>query len=415
MRILIADDDPCFRAYAEETLRERTKHQLTIVDDGVKALEITLSERPDVLVLDWLMPRMNGTQVCRLVRSRLDSPDLYVVFVTGRGRREELLECLNAGADDLLVKPIPPDVLVARIELAAQRMPRKGASRARLRRALELAAEQGDGELVVRGTGSAGRVFFAEGKVALIELDDGSGTFLQDLAVELGWDADTVHGLSEECRGTGAALTEVIDAWGLLEPSRLRTSYQAWLSRKLANILALPDARSLFLPQRRAATGGLLLALDVLWSPEVASGVPPSTDLKATSPSLIPAASWDQAFVRAPNTHRGLDMILDRCAANDGVIGVAALSRASGYCHGSRGRELDPDTAWALLHCVNTVMRIGHVQDSVVTTHAHHHLVRLIPEHDDAFLYVVVDTATTTLAMARLQLQQASKPRPDGA
>ncbi|MEY4579809.1 MAG: hypothetical protein RL701_4512 [Pseudomonadota bacterium] len=421
MRILIADDDRKFREFAEQTLKERTAHTVSVVHDGMQAFEKALAERPDVLLLDWLMPRMNGTQVCRLLRAQGSLPDLYVVFVTSRGRREELVECLNAGADDLLVKPVAPDVLITRLELARHRIPGRDATIDRMRQALAVAAKHGDGEFVVRSVDQSARVFFEAGRIAWLEFTDGSGTFLQELAADLQLDTDTVSGIVDECKRTENKLTDVLVAWGVIDDSRLREYVRVWLSKRLDAIVHLPHARSLFLPQRRADLSDASNSSHVSFDLEELGAGPPRLDLgaaieaqtdaaiKFTTPTLIPVSGWKNAFVFAPNNIASIDAILDRCAADDGVLGVVALERTSGFCLGSRGMELNADAAWAHIQCLNTVMRLGKVQDSIVTTDQHYHLARLLPGHADTFLYAVVDAHTSPLAMARLKLQHAAQ------
>lgn len=408
MRILIADDDRQFLRFAETTLKQRTPHEVITVNDGAQALERALTESPDVLVLDWLMPKMNGTEVCRLLRAQSAQPELYVLFVTARGRREEMIECLNAGADDLLVKPVPPDVLVARVELANQRFG-VDASAARVRQALLLASQQGDGELVVRSDDLSARVFFYQGKVAWSHISDGSGTFLQDLALERSWDRDTINGIVDECRQRGATLTDVLVAWELMDASTLRSSLAAWISRKLSAIVQLPHARSLFLPQRTDYSGDLLFELSELISLDpLAHTRSQSAHPFSNQPSLIPRGGWRQAFVLSPQAPEDVAKMLDSCMELEGLLGVVALERSTGYCLGMRGVELNPDVAWAHLGCLNAVMRVGAVQDSVVTTEDHYHMARVVPGHREIFVYALVDASKCQLALARLKLQQAA-------
>ena len=409
MRILVADDEPKFLEFAVETLAERGGHEVSVVSDGVQALERAMSEQPDVLILDWLMPRLNGTQVCRLLRAQAFNTDLYVVFVTGRGRREELIECLNAGADDLLVKPVPPDLLAARIELARHRSPSAEANVERMRRALAAAAQQSDGEFVVRSGSQSARVFFHGGQVAWTHLADGSGTFLQELAVELELGSDMVEGILADCRRKGARFTEVVVAWGVLDRNALREKLKAWIAKKLEAIIHLPHARSLFLPQKRESS------LDMAFSLEELDVSPTPVAMREHGPEPLrsiapPHATFSNAFVFAPEPSPAIEAILDRCMALEGVLGVVAIERTSGYCLGSRGIELNADAAWAHIRCLNTVMRIGNVQDSIVTTDEHFHLVRLLPTHSETFLYALVDAKTSQLAMARFKLQQAAEP-----
>jgi hypothetical protein len=121
-----------------------------------------------------------------------------------------------------------------------------------------------------------------------------------------------------------------------------------------------------------------------------------------------PRATWSNAFVHSPEPSPAIEAILDRCIALEGMLGVVAIERTSGYCLGSRGIELNADAAWAHIRCLNTVMRTGNVQDSIVTTDEHFHLARLLRAHTDTFLYAVVDASVGPLAMARIKLQQAA-------
>jgi DNA-binding response OmpR family regulator len=407
MRILVADDDRKFLEFAESTLRARTTHEVSVVSDGVQALERAVSEQPDVLLLDWLMPRLNGTQVCRLIRAQAPHSDMYVVFVTGRGRREEWIECLNAGADDLLVKPVAPDVLVARLELARHRSPSPEANVERMRRALADATQQGDGEFVVRSVDQSARVFLHGGKIAWTHLADGSGTFLQELAVELELGSDMVEGILADCRRKGAKFTDIVVAWGVLDRNSLRERLMAWMAKKLDAIIHLPQARSLFLPQRRESSVDMSFSLEELGLKLEAVTV---TDVgPEPHHSIVPRAAWSNAFVLAPTRSPAIEAILDRYSAQEGVVGVVAIERTSGYCLGTRGAELNPDAAWAHIRCLNTVMAIADVHDSIVTTADHFHLARLLPKHADTFLYAVVEAKSAPLAMARLRLQQAAE------
>lgn len=407
MRILIADDDRKFLDFAQRALSERTDYEVSVVNDGLQALQYTLREQPDVLVLDWLMPSMNGTQVCRLVRAQSRNPDIFVLFVTSRGRREEMIECLNAGGDDLLIKPVPPDLLVARLDMARQRAGGPEDYAARMRLALLDAAAQRDGEFVARSGALSARVFFHDGKVAWTQLADGSGTFLQALALKFGLDADTVASVLEECRTSGQPLTDTIVSWGLVDREQLLHELKLWMTDKIHRVIRLPQARSMFLPQRRDYADSVLFALDELGIVEPA----PTAGLSERDmrPSMIPMKGWDRAFVMAPQTNASIDRILEACIAQ-GVTGVVALEMSSGYCLGKRGAELNADAAWAHIRCLNAVMRLGKVEDSIVTTDGAYHLARVLPHHGDTFVYAVVDARSANLALARRRLQEAIEP-----
>jgi diguanylate cyclase (GGDEF)-like protein len=114
VKILIADDDPVSRRVLEGTLT-RLGHQVTTVADGRAALaELLVPNGPALAILDWMMPEMDGLSVCRALRARTE-PYVYVILLTARDRREDMVAGLDAGADDFLTKPLDSVELRARL------------------------------------------------------------------------------------------------------------------------------------------------------------------------------------------------------------------------------------------------------------------------------------------------------------
>jgi len=151
MRIILAEDEPLSRELVLRMLRARTDHDITAVDNGEDALALALAEpTPDVLLLDWMMPGMSGTDVCARVRESRLPLQPYIVLLTAKSKHEEALQALRVGADDFLSKPVAPDTLIARISPARHRpVPGQSQSRA-VAKALFRARDQGDGELIVK-------------------------------------------------------------------------------------------------------------------------------------------------------------------------------------------------------------------------------------------------------------------------
>ena len=118
MRILVVDDD---RAVRESLRRSLAFNGYTVdlAQDGQEALEMITSERPDALVLDVMMPRMDGLQVCRHLRSTGD--DLPILVLTARDSVSERVAGLDAGADDYLPKPFALEELLARMRALLRR------------------------------------------------------------------------------------------------------------------------------------------------------------------------------------------------------------------------------------------------------------------------------------------------------
>jgi CheY-like chemotaxis protein len=240
MRVIIADDDPTSCKLIEHVLKTRTDYDVVTVGDGDRALELALSEpRADVLILDWVMPTLSGTEVCRKVRAAQLPVQPYVLLITAKKKRDEVIEGLTVGADDLLQKPIPPDVLITRLKLAAFRpKPGRPATREMLQ-ALVDAKDEGNGELVVRSGETTARVFFHQGKVAWAHLSDDPSGLFDILDPEAGIDRDTAREVVSECRRTGARLSDTLVAFGLVDRARLRQCMLAWSARKVAGMRQL--------------------------------------------------------------------------------------------------------------------------------------------------------------------------------
>ncbi len=120
MRILIADDDEKTRRLLEAALPD-WGYQVTSVADGTSALAaLEADDYPPLALLDWLMPGMNGLDVCRAVRARKDRRGVYLLLLTARNSPEDLLEGLEAGADEYIAKPFGLQELQARVRVAAR-------------------------------------------------------------------------------------------------------------------------------------------------------------------------------------------------------------------------------------------------------------------------------------------------------
>src|SRR4051812_20311052 len=118
VRILVVDDDRAVR----ESLRRSLSfngYSVELAQDGVEALEAISNDRPDAVVLDVMMPRMDGLEVCRQLRSTGD--DLPILVLTARDTTSEKVAGLDAGADDYLPKPFALEELLARMRALLRR------------------------------------------------------------------------------------------------------------------------------------------------------------------------------------------------------------------------------------------------------------------------------------------------------
>jgi len=115
MRILIADDDPMSARLMQRTL-ERRGYEITVVSDGRAAVrELNRHDGPKLAVIDWMMPGLNGPEVCREVRGHLNDSYVYILLLTSKQATGDIVAGLEAGADDYLTKPFHPAELNARL------------------------------------------------------------------------------------------------------------------------------------------------------------------------------------------------------------------------------------------------------------------------------------------------------------
>jgi two-component system cell cycle response regulator len=115
VNVLIAEDDMVSRRLLEAILT-KWGYEVTVTRDGVEAWEVLQGAAPPSLaILDWMMPGMDGVEVCRKVRQRGREPYIYLLLLTTKGRKENIIEGLDAGADDYLTKPFDPHELQVRL------------------------------------------------------------------------------------------------------------------------------------------------------------------------------------------------------------------------------------------------------------------------------------------------------------
>jgi DNA-binding response OmpR family regulator len=132
VKILIAEDDTIIRRLLEVTL-SRSGYEVAAVSNGRQALEEILQpDGPRLAVLDWMMPEIDGLDVCRRVRGSANAPYVYMLVLTAKGRKEDLLEGLDAGADDFLTKPFDPQELRSRLRVGRRLLDLEAALRARV-------------------------------------------------------------------------------------------------------------------------------------------------------------------------------------------------------------------------------------------------------------------------------------------
>ncbi len=115
LSVLVAEDDPMFRRILKSWL-ENWGYRVTLAEDGEKAWNILQQEtQPQMLILDWVMPGVDGAEICHRVRMRQKIPYQYVLLVRAKDESADVVAGLDAGADDYLTKPFDRYELRARL------------------------------------------------------------------------------------------------------------------------------------------------------------------------------------------------------------------------------------------------------------------------------------------------------------
>jgi two-component system cell cycle response regulator len=117
LRILVVDDDPVSRRLLEAFLR-KWGYEAAVTDDGEKALEILqVPDAPNLVISDWMMPGLDGLELCRRIRGMERSGYVYFIILTAKANKGDVVQGLDAGADDYLVKPFDQAELECRVRI----------------------------------------------------------------------------------------------------------------------------------------------------------------------------------------------------------------------------------------------------------------------------------------------------------
>jgi two-component system alkaline phosphatase synthesis response regulator PhoP len=122
-KILIVDDEPDILEFLQYNLKKEGFDVVT-ASDGKQAITVAEREKPDMIILDIMMPELDGVETCRLLRSHKDFADTPVAFLTARDEDFSQIAALDVGGDDYITKPIKPRVLISRIQALLRRVNR---------------------------------------------------------------------------------------------------------------------------------------------------------------------------------------------------------------------------------------------------------------------------------------------------
>ena len=113
-KILVVDDSKT-ALFIVTTILKRAPYELVVAHDGQQALEVAASERPDLILMDVVMPRKTGFEACRELKQREDTKNIPVILVTTRGEEENIKTGFESGCNDYITKPVNAQELLAKV------------------------------------------------------------------------------------------------------------------------------------------------------------------------------------------------------------------------------------------------------------------------------------------------------------
>lgn len=119
-KILVAEDESHIMILIQRKL-ESAGHTIISTADGNEALEMALNDKPDLLLLDVMLPEREGLEICKEVKTQLGADAPPVILISARGQQIDVEEGVKAGADDYIIKPFSPRLLLERVELALRK------------------------------------------------------------------------------------------------------------------------------------------------------------------------------------------------------------------------------------------------------------------------------------------------------
>jgi two-component system, OmpR family, phosphate regulon response regulator PhoB len=119
-RVLVVEDEEAISQLLAYNL-EREGFEVAVAADGDEALEAVAERRPDIVLLDWMLPNVSGIEVCRRMRVRNETRAIPIIMLTARGEEEDRIRGLNVGADDYVTKPFSMSELAARLRAVLRR------------------------------------------------------------------------------------------------------------------------------------------------------------------------------------------------------------------------------------------------------------------------------------------------------
>jgi len=241
------------------------------------------------------------------------------------------------------------------------------------------------------------------GKIAWAHISNEPGSLYAVLAsgTEPVLEKESVEEVLNECSISGRNFAEVIIDWGLLDPDALRQRIRSWIRSRITTMGNLDSPAILYIPEKRSYGDGLLFDIAEVVPPDLLFPTPSMLiDLGADTDSVVPI---DELQLQEMHNN------LNRAHAIEGSLSVGILDNDSGELLGSRGGVGDHETAWHTLKLVALAGSADPVEDVIINTQHHVHILRTYSRSPLRFLFMTADRARVRLGMLRLALADCTE------
>jgi len=399
MKVLVADDDP-ISSLVLEGLLTASGHTCQIARDGNEAWEIIRGPNPPLIMfLDWMMPGIDGLELCRRTRELKRSFYTYIVIVSARNRQAEVSLGFAAGADEFITKPYQPEEVFAR-QRVAERLIQTVSAKNSLGKAIAEAENSPAGDVVVRSGSVIGRIAFQGGKVIWASVSDRPDSTEAMLAGDPSLSADELAAAVEESKTTGTPLTELVIEWGLLSEDKVWSLIRSWICRQIAAISLLDAPVVIFSPVARDEKTPFLFdyesltALRVVREPGASDALKPE-EYPANSPAPQLLDPADLELARSD---------LAKAMTLPGALSAAIFDEQTGRWLLTSGEKVDLDLAWRNVKLAGAMHSWDQVEDIIVTTSHHIYILRPYTSSPRRFIFLATSRASSRLGMIRLAL-----------
>ncbi len=423
MRILVVDDDPLNLQFLTDLLQSRG-YEVVTARDGEQAWQIQQQpDAPQLLIVDWMLPRLSGPELCRRIRAQARGLPVHIILVTGHNPSERIHEGLASGADDFLAKPYHPKVLLSHVAVGMRQLFAGVQPSQRLRKTLYDASQIGSCDVTVNGQEASGRICFQNGGVIWADLSNDRESLFERLLQESGGAVDTMLSMFEPYPSHHRDDSGERVAMRFAEFAEFRSTIRAWIRRKVSQILnlTLTDVRIVPVPGRREFPGNLELPLSELLpdAPQAGSSSQSGQVRRLFSTSgSAPELQWEQTFPSAEgDVQPPMNTFLSQLMTVRGARGAALLQLHQNGCLLRMGALGACSPLLGALHVLKELyvpgQGIGSLTDAapelIISSGSQTQLLQVIPCRPPVAALLVLDSATSTMAMARHQLQQCAQ------